>query len=168
MTSVTRTLSAGLLLLCAALLCAPSQLKLDYHQSWAVQESARAGAAYAGTDQRPMEHEFTPTLQALIWRESSFCIDKHDLDPDAYGCGQLKVKTARMFDAGATAKKLMRDDRYNIWLSATYLAWCRKRAPDWSAMVRCYGGASDADPAGYVKSIRERLQQIGALEVDDE
>jgi hypothetical protein len=105
-----------------------------------------------------------PTLQAIIGQESSFCVDKHRRDPESWGCGQLTVKTAQLFDAKATAYKLMHRDRYNIWLAAIYLAYCRDRTHDWVDMVRCYKGRDTKHWEDYVAAIRKRL----ALQISED
>lgn len=136
--------------------------RLAPHQVWALNEAAKAGSYH--DDGRVMEFQFGPTLQAIIGQESSWCEDKHHLDPLSWGCGQLTVRTARLFDAGATTHKLMHDDRYNIWLAATYLAYCRDKTPTWSEMVRCYKGRDTKHWQEYVEAIRRRLKSLPVSE----
>lgn len=146
-------MAMGLLLVAAQVPAAP---QLTQVQIWSIHEAARAGGAY--DNGKPAEFAFVPTLQAILGQESSFCIDKHKRDPESWGCGQLTVKTARLFDAKATAYKLMHQDRYNIWLAATYLAYCRDRTKDWTGMVRCYKGWGTKHWEDYITSIRNRLR----------
>lgn len=147
-------------LLAAAVAATPPELV--QHQVWALQEASRAGAAYENT--KKLEFNFTVTLQAILGQESSWCIDKHKRDPLSWGCGQLTVKTAHLFDAGATPHKLMADDRYNIWLAATYLAYCRDKTQDWTQMVRCYKGRDTKNWKEYVETIRSRIRQLPVSE----
>jgi len=149
-------LAAGLIFMAAQALAAT--VELTPHQVWAVQESARAGAYH--DDGRSLEFGFTATLQAIVGQESSWCVDKHKRDPLSWGCGQLTVKTARLFDTSATTHRLYHDDRYNIWLAATYLAYCRDRTPDWTQMVRCYKGRDTKHWQEYVEAIRRRLKNL--------
>lgn len=155
-----RAIAFGLLLMPAAVPAGGP--RLQQHQIWAIQEASRAAAYH--DDGRISEFAFVPTLQAILGQESSFCREKHKRDPLSWGCGQLTVKTARLFDAKATTQKLMNDDRYNIWLAATYLAYCRDRTKDWTSMVRCYKGWNTAHWQDYVTAIRNRL----ALQASEE
>lgn len=135
-----------------------SPSNLTEHQQWALEESAKAAQTY--DDGRQMEFGFLPTFQAILGQESSYCFDKHNRDPNSWGCGQLKVSTAQLFDKGATAKKLLNNDRYNIWIAATYLRYCRDQTRNWTGMVRCYHGWKSSDWPAYVKAIRDRLQEL--------
>jgi hypothetical protein len=155
-------LAAGLVLVAAEALAAVVAPPLTPHQVWALNEVAKAGSYH--DDSRVMEFGFTPTLQAIVGQESSWCQDKHRRDPMSWGCGQLTVKTARLFDAGASTHKLMHDDRYNIWLAATYLAYCRDKTPTWSEMVRCYKGRDTKHWQEYVEAIRRRLKDLPVSE----
>lgn len=152
--------AAGLVIMTAQVLA--ENIKLTTYQSWALDEAGRAGDA--NDDGHPMDFNFVATFQAIVGQESSYCVDKHHRDPLSWGCGQLTVKTARLFDASATAQRLYHDDRYNIWLSATYLAYCRKHTPDWTQMVRCYKGRDTKHWQEYVEAIRRRLKDLPVSE----
>lgn len=123
-------------------------------QVWAINEAMWAAA--------PDDNSWT--LAAIIMQESSGCADKHDLDPDSYGCGQLTLMTAHLFDHSVTAEELMRDDRRNIAISAAYLASCKQRTHSWSGMLRCYHGRKDWRQ--YVKAVRGRLQWLKRIRAD--
>ncbi|HEY1772455.1 MAG TPA: hypothetical protein VGH91_04605 [Gammaproteobacteria bacterium] len=156
------TTMAMALLLAAAAAAWSSPPELSQHQVWTLQEASRAGGAHETS--RKLEFNFTVTLQAILGQESSWCIDKHRRDPLGWGCGQLTLATARLFDASATTNKLMDNDRYNIWLAATYLAYCRDKTPDWTEMVRCYKGRDTQHWQEYVEAIRRRLKNLPVSE----
>lgn len=153
---MNRTLILITIVLClAAAVPAVADPHLSRQQIWTLHEAETVGARF--DTGKTAEFAFVPTLQAILSQESSLCVQKHKVGTASWGCGQLIVKTARLFDPHATAHRLLTDNHYNIVLTARYLAFCRDHTGTWSEMVRCYRGRDTRHWRAYVAAIRKRL-----------
>lgn len=108
------------------------------------------------------------TLAAIIAQESSYCRDKLGDDGRSLGCGQLQLRTARLF-TDATRRRLIHDDRYNIALAARYLQHCIFLMGSWRRGVYCYNHGPQAARRAtwevllsdaYVRAVQRRLRRL--------
>lgn len=113
-------------------------------------------------------HGLCETMQAIILQESSACHPAQLVGDDgtSFGCGGLKLSTARMYDPKVTAKQLVNDRDRNLRITLRNLLACRERhGKSWRRMVVCHNGPARAirksdteiarDP--YLWAVGERL-----------
>ncbi len=109
------------------------------------------------------------TLVAILWQESTMCLHKSGDDGTSLGCGQLKLKTARMYAPYVTRPMLLHDDELNIRIAHRHFLYCEALTGSWTGAVYCYNHGDIAARAatwrvllkdGYVKSIQTWIRRV--------
>ena len=143
-----KRLLVGLIL---ALFCLPSlAAKLDNSQLSHLKYAAIQAAPYG----------LSQTAAAIELQESSGCKYKRGIDPYSFGCMQLVLSTAQLFDINVSPGILMADDWRNIRIGVQYLVACKTRFSKWQDMVKCYHGIDAPNNDAYVEAIRRSMKQV--------
>lgn len=145
--------NASLVLLMLALPAGVLARGFDADQVAHLKYAAAVGAPYG----------LSQTAAAIELQESSGCRLKHGIDPYSFGCMQVIVETARIYDPAETAALLMSDDWRNIRVGVAHLIACKARYLTWEKTVRCYHGINSPNNDVYVAAIRKRMKQVPAF-----
>lgn len=105
-------------------------------------------------------YDLAQTAAAVELQESSGCKLRHGIDPYSFGCMQVIVSTARIYDPAETEALLMSDDWRNIRVGVAHLVACKARYLTWEKMIRCYHGTNSPNNDDYVAAIRKRMKQV--------
>lgn len=117
------------------------------------------------------------TFMAVVMVESSACINVRGDDGTSWGCGQLKVATARTIcRCRITPRRLVSDKYKNLQISAQFLANCFQRFyPDSARATICYNIGepkaatltnSEVAHSKYVARVKAWLKILKAIPVD--
>ena len=167
---LTACLTGGLLLGAAA--SARAGDGLTRQQNWAVLYASVVGTSYYA-DPLPESYDFERTLTAVLTQESSLCHHKKGMDKTSYGCGQIRKRTAFLMNGKPVpARRLQRDDAFNIRLAARYLAYCMRQMDSWERGVICYNKgpyhartmtSKQVSRDHYLRSVRRRMKEARNL-----